>query len=206
MPDVGGTLMLALAPGRLGEYLGTTGTRMGADDAIYAGFADGFIPQDQWPRVIAALEQSGDVAAVTEAICPPPPGQLRGLRAQIDQHFAGETLTDVRNSLTGDHSAFASAALGAMDRGSPLAMAATIEALHRLRGPSLSMTKALELEYRFSWRAMEHGDFLEGIRAAIIDKDRSPKWQFAGQDVPTAAVARMLAPLGRDALSLEDKK
>jgi 3-hydroxyisobutyrate dehydrogenase len=49
---------------------------------------------------------------------------------------------------------------------------------------------------------MEHGDFLEGIRAAIIDKDRTPAWQFAGQDVPVSAVSRMLAPLENNALNL----
>jgi 3-hydroxyisobutyrate dehydrogenase len=65
------------------------------------------------------------------------------------------------------------------------------------------MGKALDLEYRFTFRAMEHGDFLEGIRAAIIDKDRAPKWQYAQSDVPLAAVAKMLTPLGKDALELK---
>jgi 3-hydroxyisobutyrate dehydrogenase len=81
-------------------------------------------------------------------------------------------------------------------------MACTVEMMHRLRGPSLTLEKALELEYRFTFRAMEHGDFLEGIRAAIIDKDRAPKWQYADGDVPVAAVARMLQPLGKNALKL----
>jgi enoyl-CoA hydratase len=48
---------------------------------------------------------------------------------------------------------------------------------------------------------MQHGDFIEGIRAAIIDKDRCPKWQFAGLDVPSVAVSRMLMPLGEAALN-----
>ena len=69
-------------------------------------------------------------------------------------------------------------------------------------GQSLTMEKALDLEYRFTARAMEHGDFIEGIRAAIIDKDRAPKWQFADRDVPMAAVSKMLRPLGKDALKL----
>ena len=81
-------------------------------------------------------------------------------------------------------------------------MACTVEMLHRLRGPSITLEKALDLEYRFTFRAMEHGDFLEGIRAAIIDKDRNPQWQYAGQDVPAVAVAKMLQPLGPNALKL----
>ncbi len=202
MPDVGGTLMLALAPGRLGEYLGTTGTRMGPDDAIYAGFADDFIPEAQWPELIAALEDTGRLDALEQAITPAPPGSLRSLQPQIDAHFAGETLHDVHNSLAADPSDFAAQACKALARGSPLSMACTIEALHRLRGPSLTLSKALELEYRFSFRAMEHGDFLEGIRAAIIDKDRQPNWQFNLAAVPMAKVSQMLRPLGKDALCL----
>jgi 3-hydroxyisobutyrate dehydrogenase len=66
------------------------------------------------------------------------------------------------------------------------------------------MAKALDLEYRYTFRAMEHGDFLEGIRAAIIDKDRTPKWQYADGNVPMAAIAKMLQPLGKNALQLED--
>ncbi|MEO0401416.1 MAG: enoyl-CoA hydratase/isomerase family protein, partial [Pseudomonadota bacterium] len=55
VPDVGGSLMLALAPGRLGEYLGTTAARMNASDAIFAGFADHFIAQTDWEAVKSAL-------------------------------------------------------------------------------------------------------------------------------------------------------
>lgn len=79
-------------------------------------------------------------------------------------------------------------------------MACAIEMIHRLRGPCLDIRRALALEYRFTHRAMQHGDFIEGIRAAIIDKDRTPKWQFAGQNVPAVAVSRMLMPLGEAAL------
>ena len=75
--------------------------------------------------------------------------------------------------------------------------------VHRLRGPTLNMEKALELEYRFTFRAAEHGDFLEGIRATIIDKDRNPQWQHPDMNVPVATVAKMLLPLGKDALKLE---
>jgi 3-hydroxyisobutyrate dehydrogenase len=65
------------------------------------------------------------------------------------------------------------------------------------------MAKALDLEYRFTSRSMEHGDFIEGIRAAIIDKDRKPKWQFCDGAVPTAALSKMLKPLGKNALDLQ---
>lgn len=203
MPDVGGTLMLALAPGRLGEYLGCTGARMNASDAIFCGFADHYIPELKWPDARSALLASRDVdAALSPFYATPEPGPLQEQQADIDRHFGGETLGDILRSLQAEDSDFARAALKAL-RGAPLSMACTVEAMHRLRGPTLTIRKALELEYRFTFRAMEHGDFLEGIRAQIIDKDRSPKWQFADLDVPGLAVFNMLKPLGADALTFE---
>jgi 3-hydroxyisobutyrate dehydrogenase len=202
VPDVGGSLMLALAPGRLGEYLGATATRMDADDAIFSGFADSYIPQLKWPSLTRQLEQTGDVAVLEPAVEPAPTGHLRGLQKQIDTFFAGETLGDILRLLRQNDSDFARSTLKLLSRGSPLSMACAVEMMHRLRGPGLTLEKALDLEYRFTCRAAEHGDFLEGIRAAIIDKDRSPKWQYADQNVPRAAVSRMLRPLGENSLTL----
>ena len=204
VPDVGGSLMLALAPGRLGEYLGTTGARMGAADAIYAGFADTYITEDKWPSLIEALEKDGDVSALTTAAQTPPKGDFETQQVQIDALFSGEALGDILTDLRNDGGSFAAETLKKMGRASPLSMACAVEIIHRLRGPSLTMEKALDLEYRFTFRATEHGDFIEGIRAAIIDKDRNPKWQFADMKVPPAAVSKMLRPLGQDALNLEE--
>nr|WP_299962126.1 3-hydroxyisobutyrate dehydrogenase [uncultured Roseobacter sp.] len=206
VPDVGGTLMLALAPGRLGEYLGTTAARMSAADAILAGFADLYIPEERWPELIEQLEQGAGPDILADAAQEAPVGTLADLQEEIDRHFGGETLADILTTLRHADSEFARDALKKMQRNSPLSMASTVEILHRLRGPSLTIAKALELEYRFTFRAMEHGDFLEGIRAAIIDKDRAPKWQFADQKVPAAAVSKMLMPLGKNTLKLEGKQ
>ncbi len=206
VPDVGGTLMLALAPGRLGEYLGTTAARMSAADAILAGFADLYISEDHWPDLIDRLEQGAGPDILADAAQEAPAGTLADLREEIDRHFGGETLADILTTLRHAESEFAGDTLKKMQRNSPLSMASTVEILHRLRGPSLTMAKALELEYRFTFRAMKHGDFLEGIRAAIIDKDRAPKWQFADQKVPAAAVSKMLMPLGKNTLKLEGKQ
>jgi enoyl-CoA hydratase/carnithine racemase len=204
VPDVGGTLMLALAPGRLGEYLGLTAGRMGPDDAIYAGFADHFIPQAGWHALIAQLEETGNAALVEQAAAAAPEGELRDLQDDIDRHFAGESLGDILTSLRGEDGEFSAKILSHLTRNSPLSMACTVEMLHRLRGPGLSIRKALDLEYRFTHRAMEQGDFLEGIRAQIIDKDRNPQWQYADMNVPAVAVSQMLQPLGAGALSFQE--
>ncbi|WP_171098766.1 enoyl-CoA hydratase/isomerase family protein [Ruegeria sp. HKCCD7255] len=204
IPDVGGSLMLALAPGRLGEYLGTTGHRMGPADAIYAGFADHYIPRDIWPEVIELLEASGSAEPIAQHAQALPDSTLKDMQRDIDHYFDGETLTDIRNMLQNNPSDFSEKALKALGRNSPLSMAATVEMLHRLRSSTLTMRKALEMEYRFTFRATQHSDFLEGIRAQIIDKDRTPNWQHADGLVPPVAVSKILQPLGADRLTFEE--
>ncbi|MBD3662970.1 enoyl-CoA hydratase/isomerase family protein [Sulfitobacter aestuariivivens] len=203
VPDVGGSYMLAQAAGSLGAYMGCTGTRMNAQDAIYAGFADLYIPELKWPEATQELEKSGDVDVLNPYLETPEGGQLSARQAAVDRCFAGRTLGEVLTALESEHDAFAADTLKKMGRMCPLSMACTIEMMQRLRGGAPDMTRALDLEYRFTFRAMEHGDFLEGIRAAIIDKDRQPRWQYADMKVPQEKVAQMLQPLGEHALKLE---
>ncbi|SDI53027.1 enoyl-CoA hydratase/isomerase family protein [Aliiruegeria lutimaris] len=205
IPDVGGSLILGRAPGRLGEYLGTTGTRMGPADAILAGFADYFIPAAKWPKLIAALEEAGDWTLIDAAAETSPAGNLTALHDEIDTHFAGETLGDILRSLRHAHGDFARETLAVLERNSPLAMACTVEMAHRLNTDS-TIRQALGMEYRFTHRAMEHSDFLEGIRAAIIDKDRNPKWRHALDEVNSVMVSQMLLPLGDEALTFDDEQ
>ncbi len=204
VPDVGGSLMLAQAPGRLGEYLGTTAARMGPADAIMVGFADTYVPQEMWPDLISALEKAGDVTEIGKASQTPPEGVLAAQQAQIDALFGGDGLIDVLNALRSDASDFAAGALKALSRSAPLSAACAIEMVHRLRRTGVTIRDALELEYRFTYRAMEHGDFLEGIRAAVIDKDRSPKWQHDLDNPPSLAATRMLMPLGDNKLTFDE--
>lgn len=202
VPDVGGSLLLARAPGRLGAYLGLTAARLEAGDAILAGFADHFLPEAAWPDLIATLCATGDVAAVARVSEKAPQGPLSDLMPQIDRLFAGGTLDAVIAALRADDSDFAADTLKAVMRNSPLAMACTLEMLARLGAPGTTIRDALDLEYRVTWRAMEQGDFLEGIRAAIIDKDRKPVWKHRPDSLPAGAVSEMLEPLGKDALTL----
>ncbi len=203
IPDVGGTLLLARAPGRLGEYLGVTAARMDAGDAIHAGFADYFIPQHIWPDLVAELCAHGDYEAVDRAATPAPLSTLADQQSVIDDLFGGETLGDILRLLERDETEFGTQTRKALARNAPLAMAAAIELVHRARIRD-SIHEALGQEFRYVWRAGAQGDFAEGIRAAIIEKDRSPKWHH---DSPMAVkpfeVSAMLRPLGPDALTFE---
>lgn len=200
VPDVGGSLLLAQAPGRLGEYLATTARRMAAGDAIHAGFADYYLPEGSWEALKAELVETGDWGAVDRAAQSAPQSPLAALQAQIDRHFAGETLGDILRSLRAAGGDFAEDSLTRMERNAPLAMAAAVEMVHRLRGPAATIERALDLEHRYTYRAIAQGDFLEGIRALIVDKDRAPRWTHEAGDVPVATVAQMLMPLGEAAL------
>ena len=202
IPDVGGSLLLARAPGRLGEYLGTTGTRMNAGDAIHAEFADYFIPETEWPTLIAKLESSGDCAAVDAAAQTPPESALAKMAPHINEHFGGETIGDILRSLTHKDDTFSRDAIAALEHQSPLSAACAVELIHRSRSRD-TIQGALELEYRFTYRAAEHGDFLEGIRAAIIERGSTPTWRYAKiDDVSVALVGKMLQPLGSNTLKL----
>lgn len=203
IPDVGGSLILARAPGRLGDYLGLTATRMGASDAIYAGFADIYISELKWPEMIAQLVDSGDISVIQDFAAPAPVGRLAGIQPKIDAAFAGNTLQDIAATLEETESDLAASALKAIKCNSPLSMAVTIETLRHLR-TNLDIRAAVHLEYRYTYRAMEMGDFLEGIRAAIIDKDRNPVWKHKIANVTSQDVAAMLAPLGDKGLNLKE--
>jgi len=201
VPDVGGSMILARCAGHLGVYLGLTATRMGPADAIHAGFADGFVPQADWAALKTALV-AGDTKVISYKT--PPAGVLPSLLADIDQHFAAATLVGIAQSLAADGSAFAAKTQKAMDRHAPLAMACSMQIIRAL-DPAASIREALDLEYRFTYRAVAQGDFIEGIRAAIIDKDRTPKWAHpAIADVTKDDIKQMLAPLGADGLTWKD--
>lgn len=205
VPDVGGSALLARAPGQLGAYLGTTASRMGAGDAILAGFADYFVPETAWPALIEALCTSPDLAPLEAAKAPPPPAPLKAIEAQINTAFASPNLPDILAHLSDQDSEFAQNTLKSLGRNSPLAMACALEMVRRLQSQDSDMRTALELEYRYTFRAMEHSDFLEGIRAAIIDKDRNPKWRHALHQDMQADIQAMLAPLGADTLTFEQE-
>ncbi len=201
VPDVGGTHLLARAPGQLGAYLGLTGARMGAGDALHAGFADLFLPEAEWDSAKEALVTSGEVADLTGET--PPEGRLVDSAALIDGAFGRDSVAAIVAKLAGNDDPLAQKALASLQRNSPLAMACTLEMLRRL-GRGSTIRQALAQEFRGTWRSLEHGDFLEGIRAAIIDKDKSPRWQHEGPEaVAQAEVDAILATLGADELSFD---
>ena len=203
VPDVGGSLLLARAPGALGAYLGMTGARMGPGDAIRAGFADIYIEEQSWPEVKSELVATGALDALqADAV---PDGRFADQQAMIDRAFGAGSLRAVVETLQSDGSEFADRTLSALRRSAPLSVACAYVMLRNLTDTA-TIRDALAQEYRFTWRAMAQADFLEGIRAAIIDKDRAPRWRHALlEDVTERDTDEMLASLGSDELKFEEE-
>ncbi|MGR3198775.1 MAG: enoyl-CoA hydratase/isomerase family protein [Paracoccus sp. (in: a-proteobacteria)] len=189
IPDVGGTWLLSRAPGRIGEYLALTGARMGPGDALHAGFADLYIPETEWPALMDEVQRTGDTACLSGH-----PAPASALANRDLSTFGGHDMAQIMQSLPdGDD-------LGALRRNSPLSMAAGLAMVRAARGDR-RIQQSLAREYRFTARATADSDFLEGVRAQIIDKDRSPNWAAAGIDDKVRA---MLAPLPDDDLGWEE--
>ena len=204
VPDVGGSFLLSRTPGSLGECMGVTGTRAGPSDAVHAGLADHFVPEQAWPDLIDRLTATGDIRGIGRFACPPPPETVLFVeRPLIDRIFSLPTMPKIVDALAQDGSDFAAACLKRISGNSPLSMACALK-LIRMQRNEPTMERALALEYRYVHRSVEHTDFIEGIRALVIDKDNSPKWRHAGPDrVDASEVDALLAPLGNLELKLE---
>ncbi|MGI9504778.1 MAG: enoyl-CoA hydratase/isomerase family protein [Geminicoccaceae bacterium] len=202
IPDVGGTFLLGHAPGRLGEYLGLTGARMGAADAIQAGFADFFVPAERIPDLIAALLDEADVRPIETFAETPPAGEFFVHCENINELFAHETVEAIADAVErAANSDWRDKVQKAFSNACPLSMKATLRMVRAARGMA-RLEEALTMEYRYTWRSLEEGEFMEGIRAAVIDKDRNPRWAKPSlSDVTSNDVDAMLAGLDENELT-----
>ena len=206
VPDVGGSYLLSRAPGRIGEFMGISGTRAGPGDAIFARLADVFVPEAFWPELISKLEETGDTGAIEQFRSEPPAGSFRHCMDLIDRIFSLPGVAQIIDALGQDSSELAAACLKLIGRNAPLSMACALK-LIRMQRMTMSIEEALALEYRVVHRSVEQLDFIEGIRAMVIDKDNKPKWRHSRPDlVSNGEVDALLATLGDQELELETRK
>jgi enoyl-CoA hydratase len=190
-PDIGATYLLPRLPGQLGTYLGLTGLRVTGADAVHAGLATHFVPRAVLADLSAALAVDG-VAALARFAQPLPTFSLADWLDQINHVFSAETMVEIvtRLEATDDKDAWAAAALKALRTVSPSATHWTLQALRR--GADLTLPAALDAEFRLTRTTMAHPDFVEGVRAMVVDKDRKPAWQPARiEDVKPATIAAL---------------
>jgi enoyl-CoA hydratase/carnithine racemase len=202
-PDVGASYFLSRLPGALGLYLALTGTQLRAADTLYAGLADYYLTATALQHLQAALDaidwSSGgaqawhaDVERVVRGLAGNPgAASLEQLRPAIDAHFAAASIPDLKASLRGEtrpeYAAWAQESLKLMSTRSPTMLAVTLQQLKR--GATLSFAECLRMEFGMAQQCFTQGDFIEGVRALVIDKDNAPRWRPARiEDVSEASV------------------
>ncbi|MGW7416337.1 enoyl-CoA hydratase/isomerase family protein [Streptomyces sp. NPDC054863] len=196
VPDVGGTHLLALAPGELGTHLALTGAAVGAADALLCGLADHFVPSERLDALTADLAVVSADEAVRRHATEPPGGELADAREWIDRCYAAASVEEILDRLSGSGVRAAKEAAETILAKSPTSVKVTLEAVRRARGLG-SLERVLTQEYRVSCTALHESDLVEGVRAQIVDKDRNPRWSPATPGEVTAeAVARFFAPRG----------
>jgi enoyl-CoA hydratase/carnithine racemase len=173
-PDVGGSYFLSRAPGRVGIYLGLAGPTIRAADAIQAGLADRY-----------------------EGDAPMAGGELEALRPAIDRHFAADSVeaivASLRSERSPEHREWAARTLELLAKRSPTLLKVTLEQLRR--GAGMSLADCFRMELGLIHACFEHGDFIEGIRALVVDKDNAPRWKAASLEaVDRAAVEAFFRP------------
>ena len=203
-PDVGGTEFLPRAPGELGMYLALTGARMKAADAIHAGIGTHYIPSakiDAFVERLAVADLSGGIEAVDAVVEEfsghPGPVQIRDHARVIDRCFSAPTVSDIIDALEAEDGYFAIEAADTMRTKSPTSMLVT----HRqLRGAAgLDFDSVMRREFRMACAFLAGHDFFQGIRAAVIDKDRKPRWDPARlEDVSAEDIDSYFAPVERE--------
>jgi enoyl-CoA hydratase len=175
-PDVGTSHALPRMPGSLGIYLALTGARMQGADAVHAGFATHFVLRTELEALRAALAADG-VAVLAEFAAPLPAFSLAAQRAVIDQCFSAGSIAEIRDRLARDGSDFAQKTLTTLAEKSPSSLAWSLDLLRA--GETRTLPQCLQAELEMTRWVTRHPDFIEGVRAMVVDKDRTPIWAAA---------------------------
>ncbi len=208
IPDVGASWLLSRAPGELGTFLALSGDTIGAADAMACGLADYFVRSAalaDFAWGLAELPEAGDEAAAVRAAiaahsADPGPSLLAEHRDAIDDAFAHDRVEAILAAADASPDPFVVAAGKRVATRSPLALKVTLAMLRRAcELPTVE--DCLAMEFRIGERLAPAGDFHEGIRAAVIDKDSKPRWRPSTlAEVSDAQVEGCFAPLGKPEL------
>jgi enoyl-CoA hydratase len=200
-PDVGATWLLPHTPGEVGIWIGLTGLEIGAADVIYTGLADVQVAAFQLPELIETLAGlsrgtgSRDVDVVLKNLSTDPgKGPLRLNSSLIERTFRFGTVGEIVTALEAEGSEFANETLRALQSRSPTSLTLALRLLHQGK-QSRNLGECLRREFSACLEILRSPDFYEGVRAAVIDKDRKPKWLPATPDeLEPASTDRFMRP------------
>lgn len=178
-PDVGGTWLLSRTPGHIGKHVALTAGRLGAADSIACGLADDHIQHERLDSLVEGLTRVDDTeqldALVASLAGDTGDAPLLAARPWIDECYDDDSVAEIVEALRAHDHPDANAAAEAIGGHSPVALAVTLRAL-REAAELPTLEACLEMEYRISTTFLDTPDFVEGVRAAIVDKDRNPSW------------------------------
>jgi enoyl-CoA hydratase len=199
-PDVGGGWYLSRLPGRLGQYLALTAARLDGADMKAIGLATHYVPSEGLDEVKAGLIAGPrEVQAILgSASIAPPEARILSQRANIDRLFAADTLEDILDALEADAGEWAQTVLEGLRTKSPQSCKV---ALRQLREGALrtDFAEEMRVEYGLAAHVSMRHDFIEGVRALLVDKDNAPKWDPATPEgVTDSMLDRIFAPLPED--------
>ncbi len=198
-PDVGGGWFLPRLPGRIGLWLALTGARIKAADCLHAGLATHHVPSERLPELKAEIsENPSDIEALLAKYhVDPGPAPLAAHRAELDAAFGLGSVEAILAALEAG-SDWAQAQAAALRTKSPQTLKVAFRQL-ALGAAAPDFAANMELEYRIGARVVQRHDFLEGVRAVIVDKDNAPKWDPARlEDVGEDLLDAIFAPLPAD--------
>lgn len=200
-PDVGGGWFLPRLPGDVGIWLALTGARIKAADCLHAGIATHYVPSGELGALKQALADAarhGEPAlraALDRAHKDPGPAALGAIKPKIEQNFGHDSVEAILAALDADGSDWAKAQRGILAVKSPQTLKVTLRQLRE--GKTFTrFIDNMKMEFRLACRIVMRPDFREGVRATIIDKDNTPKWNPATlADVSDALLDEFFAPL-----------
>jgi enoyl-CoA hydratase len=202
-PDVGSLFLLSRAPGEIGTHLAMTGLSVRGADAVCAGLADALIASKDIPGVIARLGAGESLDAnvgSTTAV-----GDLAGERAWIDSCYAGNDPVAILHALREHPAPGAQRSADVLVTRSPLAVCVALEAIRRARRMD-TLTQVLEQDLTLCGAFAGSADFVEGVRALLVDRDNAPSWRHRSlEDVDAAEVSLFFAGHGRTAVEDPDR-
>jgi enoyl-CoA hydratase len=200
-PDVGATWLLPRAPGEAGTWMGLTGLTVDAADIIYAGLADCHIASFRLPDIVDTLAElprnaaPRDVEVVLKNLSSDPgTSAVKSNRDLIERCFHFGTVEEVIDALGKEPGDFAAETLRIIQTRSPTSLKLALRLLRQGR-QSRNLAECLNRELGACQHILKNPDFYEGIRAAIIDKDRNPQWMPATPEaVEQAAIDAFFRP------------
>jgi enoyl-CoA hydratase len=198
IPDIGSSYFLSRLPDQMGIYLGLTGTRIGLGDALDVGLVTHAVRKSDFESVLEALARGDAVEKIVQAFAHKPVlGPLREQRRQIATFFGAASVEAILERLDRDGGELPRAMAQELRTRSPTSLKLVFRQLREAW--NLTLPQCLAMELRLALRALAAHDFREGVRAALVDKDRNPKWNPSS----LAAVGdldKFFASLGADEL------